>query len=57
MSREKIGPPKTYAEWVYVLDLLKNKTDDAAVLQAIKNGTVEWQTGVAERFAKKNSQT
>ncbi len=46
-------PPHTYAEWVAVLDMLKNKTDDEAVLQAMKGGTVQWQAGVAERFSKK----
>lgn len=46
-------PPRAYAEWVTLLDLLKNKTDDDAVLQALRQGTLEWQTGVAERFVKK----
>ena len=36
-----------------ILDMLKNKTDDEEVLQAMQRGTVEWQSGVAERFAKK----
>lgn len=45
--------PHTYSEWVAVLDMLKAKTDDEAVLQAMNNGTIEWQTGVAERFTKK----
>lgn len=48
-----IVPPRTYAEWVAVLDMLKAKTDDADVLEAMMKGTVEWQTGVAERFSKK----
>ncbi len=48
-----IAPPKTYSEWVTVLDMLKNKTDDEAVLEAMLKGTIEWQSGVAERFAKK----
>lgn len=48
-----VAPPHTYAEWVVVLDMLKNKTDDEGVLQAMQNGTVEWQSGVAERFSKK----
>lgn len=48
-----IAPPHTYAEWVSVLDMLKNRTDDEDVLQAMQNGSVEWQTGVAERFSKK----
>lgn len=48
-----IAPPRTYAEWVAVLDILKSKTDDEDVLDAMQRGTVEWQSGVAERFAKK----
>lgn len=48
-----IAPPKTYAEWATVLDMLKDKTDDEAVLDAMLKGTIEWQSGVAERFAKK----
>ena len=53
MLSTAINPPHTYAEWVVVLDMLKNKTDDEAVLDAMLNGTIEWQAGVAERFAKK----
>lgn len=48
-----ITPPHTYSEWVAVLDMLKAKTDDEAVLQAMLNGTIEWQAGVAERFTNK----
>lgn len=53
MIKSEILPPKTYAEWVAVLDMLKNKTNDEDVLSAMRNGTVEWQSGVAERFSKK----
>lgn len=48
-----ITSPRTYAEWVAVLDMLKSKTDDESVLLAMQQGTIEWQSGVAERFAKK----
>lgn len=48
-----IRAPHTYAEWASVLTLLKDKTDDGAVLAAMQAGTIEWQTGVAERFSKK----
>ena len=48
-----ISIPKNYSDWVKVLELLKNKSDDAEVLNAIKAGTIEWQTGVAERFLKR----
>lgn len=48
-----ITVPHTYFEWVSVLDTLKARSDDEAVLNAMKQGTIEWQTGVAERFAKR----
>ena len=48
-----IEPPSTYSEWVDVLNMLKNKTDDEEVVIAMKNGTINWQSGVAERFLKK----
>lgn len=53
MLTKPIAPPNTYAEWVSVLDILKAKTDDEAVLYAMQQGTLEWQSGVAERFSKK----
>ena len=48
-----IKPPSNYAEWVKLLDMLKDRADDEAVPQAMQSGTIEWQTGVAERFSKK----
>lgn len=48
-----IKVPNTYAEWVNVLDILKAKTDDEEVLTVMQKGTIEWQSGVAERFSKK----
>ena len=48
-----IKAPHTYAEWVEVLTLLKNKSDDKEVLKAMKSGSLEWQSGVAERFSGK----
>lgn len=48
-----ISAPHTYSEWVAVLTTFKNKTNDDAVISAMKSGTVEWQSGVAERFSKK----
>lgn len=48
-----ISPPRTYAEWAGVLNMLQNHEDDEAVLQAMQHGTIEWQSGVAERFSKK----
>lgn len=48
-----IPTPHTYSEWVSVLDIFKAKSNDSEVLTAMKNGTVEWQSGVAERFSKR----
>ena len=53
MMNGGIKPPAIYSEWVETLDMLEAKTDDADVLQALRQGTIEWQSGVAERFAKK----
>jgi len=57
MTQETIRPPKIYSEWVELLDMLKAKTDDVEVLQALQQGSIEWQSGVAERFAKKLTDT
>ena len=35
MLTTAIAPPKTYSEWVAVLDMLKAKSDDEAVLNGI----------------------
>ncbi len=48
-----ISAPHTYAEWSNVLTVFKDKTNDSEVIAAMKAGTVEWQSGVAERFSKK----
>lgn len=48
-----IQTPHTYSEWNTVLDMLRDRQDDAAVLVAMQQGTLTWQSGVAERFAKK----
>lgn len=53
MMSQTIRPPHTYAEWSSIINELKLKTDDEAVLEAMKKGTLEWQSGVAERFTKK----
>ena len=47
-----IPAPHTYSEWVNVLEVLRNKTNDVDALEAMKAGTIEWQSGVAERFSK-----
>lgn len=48
-----IAVPHTYSEWVNVLTIFKNKSNDADILAAMKAGTIEWQSGVAERFSQK----
>lgn len=48
-----LAVPYTYAEWVSVLNILKDKTDDIEVINVMKKGKVEWQQGVAERFSRK----
>ena len=53
MSMTYITPPATYSEWSVVLGRLKEQVDDAAVLDAMQQGKIEWQTGVAERFTRK----
>lgn len=48
-----ISVPYTYSEWTEVLEVFKSKKDDAEVLAAMKKGTIEWQSGVADRFSKR----
>ena len=50
MQSTTINPPHTYSEWVVILDMLGAKTNDDLVLVAMQQGTLEWQSGVAERF-------
>lgn len=53
MTPSVIAPPQTYADWMSIFTLLKDKSDDELVLQAMQKGTITWQSGVAERFMKK----
>lgn len=53
MIGTSISVPKTYSDWVEILDMLMDRTNDEEILEAMQKGTVEWQTGVAERFSKK----
>ena len=45
--------PESYAEWADVLDALASRRNDAEVLSAMQAGTLPWQSGVAERFARR----
>ena len=48
-----IAIPQNYSDWVKILELLKNKSDDTEVLKVMNAGKIEWQSGVAERFLKR----
>lgn len=48
-----VNTPHTYSEWSQLLNMLKNQSDDQAVLAAMQGGTIEWQSGIADRFSKK----
>ena len=46
-------PPSTYSEWVACLDALlaqDQQDQDEELLPAMEAGTLEWTSGVAERF-------
>lgn len=43
--------PETYADWVACFDILKTGNNTAELLACMKQGTLEWSAGVAERFA------
>ena len=56
-EKKMICTPKTYSEWIQMLDNLKKKQYDNDILTAMKNGSLEWQSGVAERFSKRLLET
>lgn len=45
--------PHTYSEWAAVLAVFKEKSNDGDVFAAMRAGSIEWQSGIAERFTKK----
>lgn len=50
-------PPRTYSEWSACLDSLEAGLNDHATLEAMKQGTLEWTSGVAEMFSERISKT
>jgi hypothetical protein len=42
--------PHTYGDWANTISELLSGEHDEEVLQSMKAGTIQWQTGVAERF-------
>lgn len=53
MLSTTIIPPTTYSERISLLNMFKERKDDQAILDAMQQGTIEWQAGVAERFSRK----
>lgn len=47
-----VNAPHTYSEWTKILRSFAAKENDAEVIPAMKAGTLEWQSGVADRFSK-----
>lgn len=45
--------PHTYAEWATLIDAFGEKLDDAHVIPAMREGTLDWQAGVSERFTQR----
>ena len=45
--------PQTYAEWSALLERFQRREKDEETLDAMRRGTVAWQSGVAERFSRK----
>jgi len=45
--------PRTYSEWVIVLEILKSGGNDSEILEVLTLGELEWQSGIAERFIKR----
>lgn len=47
-----ISVPHTYSEWIELLDMFQDRTNDDEVLAAMQAGTIEWSPGVADRFSE-----
>lgn len=44
--------PKTYSDWVYCFERLKEGNIDDQVISTMEKGSIEWTKGVAERFTE-----
>ncbi|MFD1705164.1 hypothetical protein ACFSCZ_00170 [Siminovitchia sediminis] len=49
--------PKHYSEWVDCLDVVKEGTNDQAVIECMEKGSIEWSRGVAERITQRLYET
>lgn len=52
---KETSPPQTYSEWTAALEVLKSRESDGEILEVMKHGKLEWQSGVADRFFKRFS--
>lgn len=48
--------PQSYAQWSQCLDALAKEDNDAACLQQLENGQLEWTAGVAPMLGKRISE-
>ena len=53
LEEKEMTAPQTYAEWSALLERFQRREKDEETLDAMRRGTVAWQSGVAERFSKK----
>lgn len=44
--------PHTYNEWMNCLDAFRDEKMESEALYAMMQGSIEWQSGIAERFTK-----
>ncbi|MHC5227982.1 hypothetical protein ACYSNW_06830 [Enterococcus sp. LJL99] len=49
-----MNTPKTYSEWISLIEEFRNGSGEKVqqTVEVMKNGSLEWQSGVAERFMK-----
>lgn len=57
MMQGVIPAPHSYIEWSNCLDLLERGLEDAATLDAMEQGKLEWTAGLAELFSERVSAT
>lgn len=45
-----MNAPRVYAEWVEVFEAFKSRINDGETIEAMENGTFEWQAVTSEMF-------
>ncbi len=48
-----MNPPQIYYEWVQLLRMLRDRSNDETVIPLLQQGELVWQDGVAQRFVDK----